>query len=62
MLKAGSPIFDEQKNLIGVLYGGILLNKNFQIVDKVKDTVFQGMEYKGKDIGTSTIFQNDVRI
>jgi len=62
MLKAAAPIFDEQNNFLGILYGGTLLNRNYEIVDQVKRTVFQGMEYKGKDIGTSTIFQDDVRI
>jgi two-component system NtrC family sensor kinase len=28
----------------------------------VKETVFQGVVYKEKDIGTATIFQDDVRI
>ncbi len=62
MLLAGAPIFDDQNNLIGVLYGGTLLNRNFGIVDKVKETVYQEVQYKGKDIGTATIFQDDVRI
>jgi two-component system NtrC family sensor kinase len=31
-------------------------------VDNVKETVFQGVVYKDKDIGTATIFQDDVRI
>jgi two-component system NtrC family sensor kinase len=62
MLKAASPVFDTQNNLIGILYGGTLLNRNFEIVDKVKDTVFEKVKYKGKDIGTATIFQDDVRI
>ena len=62
MLKAASPVFDSQNNLIGILYGGTLLNRNFEIVDKVKDTVFEKVKYKSKDIGTATIFQDDVRI
>lgn len=62
MLKAAAPILDSHGNLLGMLYGGILLNRNFEIVDKVKQTVFQDVEYKGQDIGTSTIFLNDVRI
>jgi two-component system NtrC family sensor kinase len=62
MLKAASPVFDSQNNLIGILYGGTLLNRNFEIVDKVKDTVFEKVKYKNKDIGTATIFQDDVRI
>jgi two-component system NtrC family sensor kinase len=62
MLMTAAPIRDENGILIGVLYGGILLNRNYDIVDEIKRTVFQGLEYKGKDIGTATIFQDDVRI
>jgi len=62
MLLAGAPILDDRNNLMGVLYGGTLLNRNFGIVDKVKETVYEEVQYKGKDIGTATIFQDDVRI
>ena len=62
MLKAAAPIFDYQNNLIGVIYGGVLLNESYETVDKVKQTVFQDVKYAGKDIGTATIFQDDVRI
>lgn len=62
MLMAAIPVFGDQGNLIGVVYAGTLLNRNYDIVDEVKQTVFQGASYKGKDIGTATIFQNDVRI
>ena len=62
MLKAAAPIFDEAGDFIGVVYGGILLNRNYYVVDKVKETVFQNVVYEGKDIGTATIFQDDVRI
>jgi len=62
MLLAAAPIFDYQQNLIGVLYGGVLLNRNYEIVDKIKQTVFQNVKYNDKDIGTATIFQDDVRI
>jgi len=62
MLKAAAPIFGYDGSLIGVLYGGNLLNRNYKIVDKVKGTVYQGVKYEGKDIGTATIFQEDLRI
>ena len=62
LLAAAAPIVDASNNLIGTLYGGILINRNFEIVDKIKQTVFQDIVYKGKDIGTATIFQDDVRI
>lgn len=62
MLKAAAPLIDETGDIIGVLYGGILLNQNYEIVDRVKEIVFKGEKYKGIDIGTVTIFQNDLRV
>ena len=62
MLRAAAPIFDYQGNLIGVIRGGVLLNRRFEIVDKIKQTVFQNLRYKGKDTGTATLFLDDVRI
>jgi two-component system NtrC family sensor kinase len=62
MLKAAAPVLNEQGELIGVIYGGTLLNRNYEIVDTVKQTVYQNLQYRGSDIGTATIFQDDVRI
>lgn len=62
MMKVAAPILDDTGKLLGVLYGGILLNRQYEIVDKIKQTVYQGEVYKGKDIGTATIFQGDLRI
>ncbi len=61
-IKAAAPVFGHNGNLIGVLYGGNLLNRNYKIVDKIKETVYQEVKYKGKEIGTATIFQGDLRI
>jgi two-component system NtrC family sensor kinase len=61
-IKAAAPVFGYDGTLLGVLYGGNLLNRNHKIVDKVKDIVYHGIQYKGKDIGTATIFQQDLRI
>lgn len=62
MIKAASPVLDYGGDLIGVLYGGILINRNYETVDKVKDIVYRGEQHKKKDIGTATIFQGDLRI
>ena len=62
IMKAASPVVDSKGELLGVLYGGKLLNRNYNIVDKVLNTVFRGEIYKGKNIGTATIFQGDLRI
>lgn len=60
-LAAAVPIFDAG-NFQGVLYGGVLLNRNQEIVDRVRDTVFQNEIYKGRSIGTATIFFKDIRV
>jgi two-component system NtrC family sensor kinase len=62
LIKAAAPVFDDEGNFIAVLYGANLINRNYEIVDKVKDMVYEGAVYKGKDIGTVTIFQKDLRI
>ncbi len=62
MLKAAAPIIDDQGRLVGVVYGGVLLNRDFPIVDEIKRTVFEDMTYQGRDIGTATIMQDDLRI
>jgi len=62
MLRAAAPILDPDGNVIGAIYGGVLLNRNFDLVDKIKATVFQNLQYKGRDIGTATLFLDDLRI
>lgn len=60
-LGAAVPVLDSG-NMLGVLYGGVLLNRSQEIVDTVRNTVFQGEIYRGRSIGTATIFFKDIRI
>jgi two-component system NtrC family sensor kinase len=60
-LAGGVPIY-EGNELAGILYGGILLNRNTEIVDRVREIVFQDERYRGRSIGTATIFFKDLRI
>jgi two-component system, NtrC family, sensor kinase len=62
MLKGAAPVFTAGGKFVGVLAGGILLNRNYEIVDKIRTTVFKSESYKGQQLGTATIFQDDVRI
>jgi len=62
MLKAAAAVVDASDRLLGVLYGGILLNRDYNIVDRVKETVYKGEKYQGIETGTATIFQHDLRI
>jgi two-component system NtrC family sensor kinase len=62
LMASAVPVFDDNDQFIGVLMGGILLNRNFEIVDKIKEIVHEGQIYQGKEIGTATIFQGDLRV
>jgi two-component system NtrC family sensor kinase len=62
MLKGAAPVFTGNGQFVGVLVGGVLINRNYEIVDKIRTTVFKEESYKGQQVGTATIFQDDVRI
>jgi two-component system, NtrC family, sensor kinase len=52
----------EGGRVLAVVYGGLLLNRNHEIVDRVRDVIFGNDEYKGSPLGTTTIFLHDSRI
>ncbi len=62
VIKAAHPVLDAHGNVLGVLIGGILLNRNYEMVDRIKSIVFKDSKYHGKEIGTATIFLGDLRI
>jgi two-component system NtrC family sensor kinase len=62
VLKSAHPVIDFNGEVLGGLTGGVLLNRNYEIVDRIKNIVFKDAKYKGKEIGTATIFLGDVRI
>lgn len=62
VLRAAYPIMDQDRNLRGALVGGILLNRDYDIVDTIKETVYRDERYKGRDMGFATIFLGGVRI
>ncbi len=47
---------------LGILVGGYLLNRNQEIVDNIREEVFQDLIYNQQDAGTATIFFDDLRI
>lgn len=62
VIMSAVPLYNEAGSPLGVLYGGMLLNRRYEIVDEIKDIVYRGEVYKERSIGTSTIFQGDTRI
>jgi two-component system NtrC family sensor kinase len=61
-LIAAAPARDERGNIVGALYAGVLLNRNHALVDRIRSIVFEERLYAGRQLGTVTIFQWDVRV
>lgn len=55
------PIISDEE-LVGILEAGVLLNGATRKVDRIRDLVFKNESYKGKPLGTATIFMKDLRI
>jgi two-component system NtrC family sensor kinase len=62
VLRAAYPIVDRNGRLLGALVGGVLLNRDYDIVDTIKQTVYLAERYRGRDMGFATIFLGGVRI
>jgi len=62
VIVSAAPIAGENGELLGILYGGRLLNRNYAVVDLIRDTVYERETYRGKDAGVATIFLGDIRV
>jgi len=62
VLTTAAPVTGLNNEILGALYAGILLNRNPEIVDGVWEIIYKGERFRNKDVGTVTIFQNDLRI
>ncbi|NMB77005.1 MAG: HAMP domain-containing protein [Myxococcales bacterium] len=61
-LAAAAPLRGPDGRITGLVLGANLLSRRFDIVDRIKEVVFQAQTFQGKDIGTATIFRHDLRI
>ncbi len=62
LMVASAPVLNREGQIVGALYGGILLNRNNSLVDRIKRIVYEGVRFHGEDVGTATIFLDDIRI
>jgi len=62
VLEAAAPIISDSRHVTGIVRVGTVINRNFEFVDFVRENVFTAVTYDGKNLGTVTIFQGDVRI
>ena len=62
MIHAAAPIHDTAGRLLGVLEGGVLLNGNLGIVDRINAIVYRDGSLPLGSKGTATLFLGDTRV
>ena len=62
VIQSAAPIRDEQGRLVGVLQGGLLLNRNLDFVDYINNVVYSAGSLPPGSRGTATLFLDDVRV
>ena len=62
LVHAAAPVFDVAGKLLGVLEGGVLLNKNLDFIDSMNAIVYPDGALPAGSAGTATLFLGDVRV
>lgn len=59
---AAAPVLAQDGSVAGVVYGGVLLNGDNHLVDRISQVLFGRGEADARSRGNTTIFLDDVRI
>ena len=62
VIHAVAPIFDPNGKILALIDGGVVINKDFDLVDAVRDLVYGPGSLLEGSLGTVTVFLDDVRI
>ncbi len=62
VIQAAAPVLDQHGRIIGVLEGGMLLNGNLELVDRINEIVYREGSLPLGSRGTATLFLGDTRI
>ena len=62
VVHSAAPVFDAAGKLLGVLEGGVLLNKNLDFIDNMNAIVYPDGALPAGSAGTATLFLGDVRV
>ena len=61
VMVAAAPV-KRGPDVLGILYGGVLLNRNFTFIDHLRDAIYAPDDGTAAPDGTATIFLRDTRI
>jgi len=59
---AAAPVLDDRDYLLGVLYGGRLINNSSSLVDRIMEKVYGNEIFDGREVGLATVFLSEIRI
>ena len=62
VVHSAAPVYGSNGQLIGVLEGGVLLNKNLDFIDQMNAIVYPEGALPFGSAGTATLFLDDVRV
>ncbi len=62
VIQSAAPVYDGEGRLIGVLAGGVLLNKNLDFIDRLNAIVYPEGALPFGSAGTATLFLGDLRV
>ena len=62
VIHSAAPVRDAAGRLLGVLAGGVLLNKNLAFIDRLNEIVYPEGALPFGSAGTATLFLGDVRV
>lgn len=61
-LIAATRLHDQQGTPIGYLYGGVMLNNNLPLIDRISELIYGQDSFEGINVGSATIFLDKLRI
>ena len=62
IIHSAAPVLDDKGRLLGIIEGGVLLNRNLRFVDTINHLVYPRGSLPSGSEGTATLFLDDVRI
>jgi two-component system NtrC family sensor kinase len=62
VIHTAAPVTNDKGEIVGILRGGMMLNRNLEFVDRINEIVYREGSLPQGSHGTATLFLDDVRI